>query len=207
MLAIEGMNRETWLLEAVARLKPLLDKADLQLPKCVKVSCGFPGCGSRKVRVGECWVDDCQIFISPIGAEANGEDGILGILLHELIHVCLPSEYSHNSHFKEAMGLVGLEGKATASTPGEGLINGLFKQIVDEIGPYPHIALEFKEEVKKSTTRLLKLECSGCQLTVRITKKWIDRLNKESKTPMCWLCGETLILEEKLDEPPEESNG
>ena len=207
MLVVEDMNRETWLLEAVTRLKPLLDKAELQLPKCVKVSCGFPGCGSRKARIGECWVDDCQIFISPILAEANGEDGILGILLHELIHVCLPSEYKHNTHFKEAMKLVGLEGKATTTTAGEELTSGLFKQIIDEIGPYPHIALEFKEEVKKATTRLLKLECSGCQLTVRITKKWIDRLNEESKKPVCWLCGKMLILEEKPEEKPEEFNG
>ena len=202
-IVLENMNREKWLSEAVARLRPLLVSVDLLLPECVKVSCGFPGGGSRKTRIGECWVEDCQIFISPLKSEANGPEGVLSILLHELIHACLPVEYKHNKEFQRAMTAVGLEGKSKSSVAGEGLVNGLFQQIIKEIGPYPHIALEFKEVVKKSATRLLKLECPNCKLSVRITKKWVDAVVLEQKTTTCWLCGSVMELEKTEEETDE----
>ncbi len=192
---LDNMNREMWLTEAMNMMKPLLNSVGLQIPECTKVSCGFPGNGSRKIRTGECWVDDCQIFISPIKSDADGPNGVLSILLHELLHVCLPAEYKHNKEFQKFMTSVGLEGKPNQTFAGENLINGLFKQIINKLGPYPHIALEFKEVHKKSNTRLLKMQCPNCEFSIRITKKWIDSMNEKQRIPKCWLCETNMKIE------------
>lgn len=193
------MNREQWLTEAAEKMVPLLKSRDLEVPSCIKVSCGFTGCGSRRKTLGGCWVEDAQIYISPITSKPNGDNGVLATLLHELVHACLPKEYNHNKEFKKAAYAVGLEGKPSATTASEGLINGLFSDIINELGEYPHIALEIKEQKKKGS-RMRKIECTQCGLITRTTKKWMERLVEAGRTPICWLCGSEMVFENRESE-------
>lgn len=191
--------RESWLTAALVELKPVLLKANLKVPKKVKVSCGWPGSANRKKVVGECWVEQQQIFVSPmISGECNPQ-GVLATLLHEAVHACLPSGIGHKKPFKTAAAIVGLEGKATATRASDELCNGVFKQIVKKLGPYPHRALKLSSGKKKQTTRLIKMYCE-CGLTVRITKKWIDELESANKPVECWLCGNNMEYDIERDE-------
>jgi hypothetical protein len=61
---------------------------------------------------------------------------------------------------------------ATVASPE---LSDTLAEIVDEIGPYPHAALNPDESGKKKQgTRMLKLACPACGYAVRTTAKWID---------------------------------
>jgi hypothetical protein len=150
----------------------------MKVPDRLKVSCGFPGCGDRKTRIGECWTTARQIFISPMLAE---ETRILDVLCHELIHACLPPAEKHGPPFKQGMKAIGLEGKAKATVAGTELLAKL-KPIVKTLGPYPHKALDLgARPEKKQSTRLLKTQCPACGYIARVTRTTID----EKGLPIC----------------------
>ena len=49
-------TREAWLNQALAKMAPLFkDKAGVEIPSDARVSVGFPGGGSARKRIGECW--------------------------------------------------------------------------------------------------------------------------------------------------------
>jgi hypothetical protein len=179
-------TREQWLLAAIDALKPKFDSAGLKVPKKIKISAGFPGQGSRIKRVGECWPpatekDFAHIFVSPLIAEETGKCGVLAILLHELIHACLPKGTGHRSPFFKHAKEFGLEGKASATTAGEELCEH-FKTVVKELGPYPHRSISLGgKSAKKQTTRMIKLQCPQCDYIVRTTRSQID----EKGPPIC----------------------
>ncbi len=176
-------TREQWLLAAIDEFRPMFKQAQLTVPKQLKVSCGFPGCGDRKKRIGECWTDAKQVFISPMLADENQ---VLSTLTHELCHACLPAKVKHGAEFKAAAKNVGLVGKARECNAGPELLEK-FKPIVKKLGPYPHTALNLGQRPeKKQGTRLLKVEC-GCGLIIRMTQKWLDE-----GQPKCWLCGKKM---------------
>jgi hypothetical protein len=178
--------RESWLLEAISKLKPLFAEKGLKVPDKIKVSAGFPGQGSRKKRVGECWpaADPktfAHIFISPLISEEDSSGGVLSILTHEMIHACLPKGVGHKPPFLGNARSLGLEGKATSTTAGAELCK-LFKAIVKEIGPYPHRSITLGgKDTKKQTTRLLKLQCPQCDYVIRVTRKHLE----EKGPPIC----------------------
>jgi len=171
-------TREAWLLGAIAELKPLFKAAGLKVPDKLKVSCGFTGMGKRSTRIGECWTEAKQVFISPVIADENET---LAILVHELIHACLPAGEKHGKLFKQGMKSIGLEGKAKSTFAGVDLL-AKFKPIVKKIGPYPHKALDVgNRPEKKQSTRLLKVECPACGYIARVTRKVID----DKGCPIC----------------------
>lgn len=179
-------TREQWLLAAIEALKPKFKDIGLIVPAKIKVSAGFPGQGSRVKRIGECWPpatakDFAHIFISPLVAEENGKSGVLSILLHEMIHACLPKGTGHKSPFLKHAKSLGLEGKASATTAGDELCTQ-FKDVVKELGPYPHRSISLGgKEAKKQTTRMIKLQCPQCDYIVRTTRTQID----EKGPPIC----------------------
>ena len=69
---------------------------------------------------------------------------------------------------------VGLTGKMTSTTAGPELSDKL-AELIDEIGPYPHAALNADlSGRKKQSTRMLKVTCQACGCIVRMTAKWIE---------------------------------
>jgi len=143
-------------------------------------------------RVGECWTAKAskdksrQIFITPRFDDALD---VLDVVVHELLHACLPDGTGHKGAFKQGMKKLGLEGKVAATYAGPGLLKRL-NAIAKLLGIYPHSALKLSEApVKKQGTRMIKLECPGCGYIVRTTAKWV-----EIGLPVC-VCGQTFEAE------------
>ncbi len=188
-------TREAWLLKATEGLTAYMtDKlgTDFKLPE-IYISVGFPGGGSPRKRIGECWHTEASsdkknhVFISPVLSDPID---VLATLLHELVHVW---DDGQHGPFVKAIRKLGLEGKPTATIAGDELTE-LLNQISEALGEYPHAALKLGGKTKVQTTRMLKIECGECGFTVRTTRKWIDELEAEGKDFPCPLDGSEMIL-------------
>lgn len=164
------MNREAWLELATQKLRASIFIGH-GLPDLVRVSVGFPGGGSARTRIGEHWhpkaSDDgiSQIFISP---KLKTSFDHLGVLVHELVHACVP-DAGHGKAFKKIALAVGLTGKMRSTVPGETLALCLNK-LSQEIGEIPHSGINLNEGRKKQTTRMIKMECGQCGYIARTSK-------------------------------------
>lgn len=177
-------SREGWLQKAVDLMKPLFQQHGYKIP-AVKVSCGWPsvkGLSAKRRRIGECWSKSaatdgvCQIFVSPWLEKADGPEGVLSILVHEVVHAVVGVEEGHNKVFGKCARAVGLEGKLTATTAGEELCASIAKWAA-ALGGYPHAKLDLaKRPVKKQTTRMIKCVCPGCGFLVRLAQRWLDEV-------------------------------
>jgi hypothetical protein len=180
------MTREEWLNLALNELRPLFKtKAAVEVPADARVSVGFPGGGSARKRIGECWprarsTDKVnEIFISPV---LSNPMRMLDVLVHEAIHAIDDCVSGHKKAFKSIAVAVGLEGKMTATKAGAELTAEL-QTIIDRLPPLTHGALDLAGR-KKQPTRLLKLECDSCGMIIRTTSKWIE----QTGNPQC-ACG------------------
>lgn len=182
-------SREGWLQHAIERLRATVF-ARYTLPP-VHVSVGFPSTRALSAKnraIGECWPVSASadgrnhVFLSPVKGDA-GE--VLAVLVHELVHVIAGAEAKHGAGFKVIARAVGLEGKMTATTAGQGL-SARLALVAAQCGAYPHVELNPTIRVtKKQTTRMCKLECAECGYVVRTTRKWI-----ETGVPVCCCGGE-----------------
>src|SRR5512139_3186437 len=84
-------TREQWLSVALHKyVAPLLAKHGAEVPKDCLVSVGWPGGGSARRRIGECWTRQMsskkvnEIFISPKIADKPVQ--MLDTLIHEAVH-------------------------------------------------------------------------------------------------------------------------
>lgn len=160
-------TRESWLEDAITKLRPLFTKQNLIIPPVVKVSCGFPSKNPIKV-LGECHLESTfdgsvQIFISPIHKDGKSS---LGTLVHELLHACLPITAKHGPEFKDGMKLIGLEGKARYAGPNPEL-ELLLEKMADELGDYPNPTIRLRERTRKETAntkKSFKLFCPKARL-------------------------------------------
>lgn len=174
-------NREAWLVAATEQLRDGLFKRNGEVVPPVKVSIGFPGGGSARKRIGECWNGKAasdripQVFISPVLAEPVR---VLDVLVHELIHAIVP-DAGHKAPFKRIAVKVGLTGKMTATVAGPELEKQL-RELSQSLGEFPHAQLSLSDR-KKQTTRLNKVQCSRCGYTCRVTATWL----KDYGPPIC----------------------
>lgn len=201
-------DREAWLIKACDLLAPLFRAGGLdELPK-VRVSVGWPGRGRKAL--GICWDKAAsedgsfQIFISP--TVHNSVDA-LGVLTHELCHAATECT-GHSRPFIALARSVGLEGKATATFPGERLVLTFEELIHKELGTYPHAKLNPDPEAtgeKKQTTRMVKCVCEESGYSVRTTREWLRKfgapLSPANKKPMKF---DESVLEENEGEEGEE---
>lgn len=183
-------TREGWLNAVALEMAPWFKAESHPLPT-VRMAVGFTSTGKRGRRIGECWTDTAsadgahEIFIRPDQDDALT---VAAILAHELIHAAVGIAAKHGPKFRKVAVAIGLEGKMTATVPGEA-----FKQriapILEAAGPLPHARLSFAGSEttgpKKQSARLLKAECGACGYTVRVTRKWVD----EAGAPHCPIHG------------------
>lgn len=222
MTGILRQTRELWLENAVEELRPRFVEVGFPLPERVHLSVGFGlGAGAEnKVILGQTWVrlaseDDVNhVFISPeIGDTAQ----VLGVLMHELIHVALDNEDGHRGRFAEAATRLGLVGRMTEAMPGDALAFELFT-MADALGSYPHGRIDLEGALAKlrerspvpagggdgdtltpapgvrvhsgrpvQRNRYIKVVCPRDGYTVRMVQRWIS-----AGLPSCGICGSTM---------------
>ena len=172
------MNRETYLNKAKDELqKFVFSPVGLEIPKDVKISCGFPSSGARGKRfqtLGVCHNRASsknninEIFISPV---MDDDTRVLDVLAHELIHAIDDCKNGHGLPFKKMAHAIGLTGKMTQTIAGDDLKIKLNK-IIERIGKYPHAEVILSE--RKQSVRNIKVECTGCEFSYRTSRKNIQ---------------------------------
>jgi hypothetical protein len=204
------MNREQWLNLLVDRFRDWFKDTGAVIPDKVRVSIGWPSRNAlslKKRAIGQCWHPDCstdnstEIFVSPFLGTAHQA---ASTLLHELTHAAVGNECGHKGAFIKVAKKLGFEKPWTQTPESEDLtvrINELLKDMPD----FPHATLDaaaIEKLVKKQATRLLKVECTTCGYTVRVTKKWL----LESGAPIC-PCNNQPMTAPDLDDLGEDESG
>jgi hypothetical protein len=176
---------------AIDKLRPLFKRHGAIIPQNVRVTVGFTSRGGKKA-IGQVWSDTSseggfyEVFIHPSLAQQKA----LGVLVHELVHVCVGLVCGHKGKFRKLAKAVGLEGKMTATTESPALIDELNSL---DLPKFPHFILNtdaISTAPKKQTIRMHKAICECCDYTIRISQKWIDEVG----LPDCPRCKETLQL-------------
>lgn len=201
-------STEGWLRALIDELRPLFSVSGLDIPEKIRgaiafTSQGKPGRGEDSGMPSqwpaECWpaaaTDDGFVEII-IRADFDEPLLIAGLLVHELVHACLP-DAKHGKAFRDAALRLGLEGQMRRALPGKALQQRL-NDLLERVGPLPRARLNFDrvtvaglavaDKPKKQTTRMLKAEClaPGCGYTVRLAARWL----KDCGAPHCPLHGE-----------------
>lgn len=172
-------TREEYLSLAVTELAlGVFQPAGFTVPtERVRVACGWPvgSRGAAKSVLGQCFhpkasrAGHIEIFISPV---TECPELAVGILAHELVHATVGNEAGHGPVFKACATAIGLTGKMTSALPGEALAARIRVMINEQLGAYPHAAVDFNSR-KKQGTRMILLRCPVSGYQVRATQKWI----------------------------------
>jgi hypothetical protein len=144
------------------------------VPEDARVSIGFPGGGSARKRIGECWPRSRssakvnEIFISPV----LGDDLVqtIDVLVHEAIHASDDCASGHKGHFARVARRVGLQGKMTSTCAGPAL-RAAIEAAIALRAPYPAGSLTLSGR-KVQKTRMVKHECHECGAIWRMAAKW-----------------------------------
>lgn len=175
-------TREEWLNDAAKAMKPwLLEHEAGKDYEDPLISVGFPK-GSRGKStnnvIGQCWdkatsqdKQRAHIFVVPT---LTDEIEVLAVLLHELVHASVGTQCGHRGPFKQLATGLGLEGKMTATVPGE-MLKIKLELLRRELGEYPHAGLKVPKRGSVGS-RLLKVACPECGCILRMTQKWLDEV-------------------------------
>jgi hypothetical protein len=180
---MKAVTREQWLTLALHKhIAPLVKAAGATVPADALVSVGWPGGGSARKRIGECWTRAMsskkvnEIFISP--KISDKPLLMLDILLHESIHASDDCKSGHKGHFFRTAKAVGLTGKMTSTVAGPELAAKL-KAIFKKLPKITHSKLDISTR-KKQTTRMVKWSCGSCEAIWRMSGKY-----QASCCPVC----------------------
>ena len=181
--------REQWLETAIELMKPHFTESipGVEIPK-VRVSVGWPGGKHGPRTIGQCWApfaatdNVSQIFISPV---LDDPIIVLATLAHELIHAIDENKSGHKGAFGVMARAIGLEGRLTATVPGETL-TAILATILEKLGAYPHAAIVAAGGVQKpgDPTRTItgapsrnksmqKVVCKESGYVARVSNKWL----------------------------------
>lgn len=180
-------NREAWLAALMQKLLPLIEDAGGSIANAGtwRVSCGFPK-GSSSRAIGQCWGETCsedgrtEMFISPTLGTASDVDHVL---LHEMVHASVGVKEGHKGQFAKVARKLGLTGKLTATIAGPELRERV-NAITATLPEYPHAKMTLSSQLKKQSTRMLKIKCEDCGFVARTTAKWLADVG----LPIC-ACG------------------
>lgn len=171
----EFENREEWLVNVGQYMAETILQG-VPVPEDWRVSCGWAP-GSRKNTLGVCLMRSeseaavNEIFISP---HISDSLTAAGILLHELIHAADDGRSGHRGDFAKWARMAGFRSPLTELHPSETL-RGHLEEVVSVWGDYPHAAI-VRRDVKKQTTRMLKVECGDCHLVFRASREALRKV-------------------------------
>jgi len=173
------MNREQWLKELANRAIPAIASSVTYAEEetSVKLSCGFPAKQGKRKQVNACLVPptnsdefNAEIFVTPeLSAKREVSRAVLPLLV-----AVVTGDYKQRNNYRQAIRALGLN---TEELP------FWAKNIVDELPAYPHASLTLPE-VKKQTTRLIKVHCAPCGYIARVSRSTLDTFG----APVCPAC-------------------
>lgn len=200
MTGVEFPTREAWLTRLAEEIAPRF--VDLGKPLArVRLTCGWPISGGRpgakKTTIGQCFAPTVskdgtsEVFISPILDDALK---VAEVVTHELAHAAVGVEHGHKTPFVRVIRALDLGGKPTATEPTEAF-EAWIRPILDDLGAYPHAAMDLAASVKKQSTRMMKVYCPDCEdagepYIVRMSRSTIER-----GTPICPIHGAEMFAE------------
>ena len=177
-LAAEHKHKEVWLAEAMKLVRKHFEDAGFEVPEHVRVSTGWPhkqGISQKKRRIGEAWSHTCSgdgVHEVIISLWLDDPVKVLGVLIHEVVHVTVGVEHGHRKPFADCAKAVGLTKPWTATGESPELVEKL-EGWAKKLGDYPHARLDQKPTEKKGS-RLIKMECGDCGCKIRTTATWLD---------------------------------
>ena len=192
-------EREPWLAAAAVALQhQVFPRASIEAQQWeqrrYRVACGFPigyrGSRTGKVALGQAFDPSIsadgtfEVFINPI---LDRPLDVLAVLAHELAHVWAGIQCGHRGEFARVARGIDLVGPLTGTSAGPWLSAEL-ADIAQILGPYPHAKVDPNAR-KKQGTRLLKLQCSDCGWTARVSALQGNRLHAASTCPVCIAVG------------------
>jgi hypothetical protein len=187
-MTTKQITREQWLQHAVTVLRSEMKPRGVVIPE-VKVSCSWPGGGSARKRIGECWATGAskarinEIFISP---KIESSSKAVSILLHELAHAVDDCKNAHRAPFTAIGKLMGMTGKPTQMQPAEADADAWAQRVINKHGVYPHQTLDKSmSPTKKQTARMIRCECTECSAVWRMSGKVIAAAIGELSCPVC----------------------
>jgi hypothetical protein len=181
-------TREGWLHAATAVMRTwFIDEHPV--PETVRLSVGFAK-GAKTNTLGWCYRKSAaedeihQIFVSPTLTDPVD---VLATLLHELVHSATDG-HGHDKVFGKVARELGLEGKLTATVPGEDLRKDL-AELAEDLGEYPHARLNHVQTFKgKHNKYQTKLVCHACPFEIpSVSRKKLDEWGAPEH------CGEEMI--------------
>jgi hypothetical protein len=174
----KAITREDWLNQVAQRMRPLFAEAGAELPERFRITMSLT---KRQRAIGVCFDRSASAdgsYEILVRLDQHEPVQVAGILAHELVHAAVGVEQGHGPAFGKVARAIGLEGKLTATVPGERFVHAVAPILV-EVGPFPHAPLDWagqRSGPKKQVARLLKVECQECGLVVRQTRKWLDEV-------------------------------
>jgi hypothetical protein len=197
-------NRESWLNDVAARLRPAFAQLGTPLPDRLRIAIGFPSTGRRAKAAGECWDSTAsadgtfEILVRPDLAEADGALAlpVAAALARELVHAAVGIQAGKGPAFRKIALGIGLTGPMRATSPGPAFL-ALITPILEAVGPLPHARLwtdrkqpdtgQPGDETPLTTSprpqanRHVKCVCPTCGYVVRTARKWLDQIGP----PLC----------------------
>ena len=192
-------TREEYLQKAKDELNTRVFKqAGYEIPD-VKISCSWAlgNADKNKKTLGQCFprswskADINEIMIMPT---VDDSEKAIDILAHELVHAVDDNKSGHGAGFRKICLAVGLNGnsKMIYACAGDELKQTI-KEIVEDIGLYPHSELHIHKR-KRQSTRMIKVSCTECNFSYRTSRKNISMMANK----ICNGCGSD-SLETDLD--------
>ncbi len=170
-------TREEWLQAATDKLRPIMGRRGSEVPDVLRIGVGWSSKGARSTVIGQCWsADSSKDGIPEITIVVSQHDPVrvLDILVHELVHASLDCTGGHGAKFTKRVRALDLQGKPTATVAGP-IFARYARRLVRELGAWPGdqgLTVEARRS-KTQTTRMIKVACTDCGITFRLTRKWI----------------------------------
>ena len=176
MSKLKYQQRETWLEASMTLcIMHICDKAGIDPSEFdevkIRIACSWLGGQRTKKGIAQCVKASCAtdghigINISP--ARETPID-VVSDVMHELIHALMfirGDECGHRGAFARIAKLCGFLAPMT-STPMSDALRPELQAIADQLGDYPHGAVDINAR-KKQTTRMVKVECIPCNNIAR----------------------------------------
>lgn len=191
--------REAWLRRGVEMFTRAWQAAGIAVPADVQVSCSFPGGGSPRARIGECWprarsaAKVNEIFINPT---LDSSLEVLDVLGHELLHAVDDCKSKHGSTFTKNSKRVGYSGGKHSAAKTDAA-KALLASMHAALGDYPHGRIALSVKPVKPNAGLHKFSCKlGCGDVLYSTSRNVELFG----APSCRECGEPMVAMNRQDQ-------